>query len=146
MPKATWLTPTASLKNREEVWSRIENNGWKTIEMSLDPQITYFNNHQKHSRMLEYDHYFAFTKTFPIWDPKKPKDNTRYLPNIRENIFQQEKNKPVPALTSLTYGRPTLSTYDEVETAFKRSCATADFYRKKGVLQVEAKEEKQENP
>lgn len=57
--------------------------------MDLVPEISYFNNKQEHSRMLEYDHYFAYTKTFPLWDPNKPKDNTRYLPIIRENIFEQ---------------------------------------------------------
>ncbi|XP_050305571.1 uncharacterized protein LOC126742809 [Anthonomus grandis grandis] len=143
MPKATWYTPIARLKNREEVWSRIENKGWKTIPMDLELEINYFNNRQQHSRLLEYDHYFAFTKTFPLWDPKKAKDNRRFLPTIRENIFQQEKDKPVPALTSLNYGRTTLTFYDEVETAFKRSCPTCDFYRKRGVLEIDDKTEHQ---
>lgn len=57
--------------------------------MDLDPEISYFNNKQKHSQMLQYDLYFAYTNPLPLWDQKKSKDNTRYLPNVRENIFNQ---------------------------------------------------------
>ncbi|KAL1514336.1 hypothetical protein ABEB36_003609 [Hypothenemus hampei] len=145
MPKATWFTPIARLKNREEVWTRIENNGWKTVKMDLDPEISYFNNKSCHSRMLEYDHYFAYTKTFPLWDPKKPKDNTPDLRTIRKNISEQEKDKPVPVLTSLNYGRMTLIPYGEVETTFKRFTATNDFYRKSGGLELDDKTENYAN-
>lgn len=57
--------------------------------------------------------------------------------------YSQEKNKPVPALTSLNYGRSTRAPYDENETAFKRSHATDDFYRKRGILEIEDKPEVQ---
>ncbi|CAG9761277.1 unnamed protein product [Ceutorhynchus assimilis] len=138
--KGTWHTPLASMKNREEVMGRIENKGWKTEKMSLKPEITYFNTVSSHVPLSLYDQYFASTKTFPLWDPKKPKDNSKYLPKIREYIYKQEKNKPVPALTSYTYGLSTLTFYDEIESAFKRSCATNDFYRRRGVMDLDEKD------
>ncbi|XP_030764055.1 uncharacterized protein LOC115888452 isoform X2 [Sitophilus oryzae] len=87
--KATWYTPIARIKNREEVWSRIESRGWKGEKMDLIPEISYFSNPRKSTTMQEYDLYFAYTKMFPLWDPRKPKDNSEYLPVIRENIFAQ---------------------------------------------------------
>lgn len=55
--------------------------------------MTYFNNVSKFHNVQEYDLYFAYTKTFPLWDERKGRDNRCYLPDIRENIFHQVSNR-----------------------------------------------------
>ncbi|XP_076267992.1 uncharacterized protein LOC143201030 [Rhynchophorus ferrugineus] len=87
--KGTWYTPIARIKNRQEVWKRIDDHGWKGEKMELSPEMSYFNNVAVHSRILEYDSYMAYTKMFPLWDPRKRKDNTGYLRMIRDNIYEQ---------------------------------------------------------
>lgn len=59
----------------------------ETIE--LTPELTYFNNPVTHMGKTEYDLFFAYTKTFPLYDQRKIRDNRQYLPDIHENIFQQ---------------------------------------------------------
>lgn len=61
----------------------------KAPSIALDPEITFFNNNFVYERLPEYDLYFAYTKTWPLWDERKTKDNRRFLPDIRENIFEQ---------------------------------------------------------
>ncbi|KAK9892071.1 hypothetical protein WA026_018269 [Henosepilachna vigintioctopunctata] len=101
----------------------------------LEPRMTYFNNKPTHKWKAEYDHFFAYTKIFPLWDRRKAKCNGVYLPDIHENIFQQEKDKPVPVLTSMEYGRPCRPFYDIRENYCRRH-ATNDFYRPRGVMRV----------
>ncbi|CAH1954689.1 unnamed protein product [Acanthoscelides obtectus] len=87
--KATWYTPIASMKNKEEVWQSIDKKGWVAPKMDLVPEISYFNNNFKYDRLPEYDLYFSYTKVLPLWDERKSKDNRRYLPDIWENIHEQ---------------------------------------------------------
>lgn len=58
-------------------------------EIDLTKELTYFNNPVSHTRIKEYDLFFAYTKVFPLYDQRKTRDNRQYLPDIRENIFQQ---------------------------------------------------------
>ncbi|CAH1164409.1 unnamed protein product [Phaedon cochleariae] len=138
--KATWFTPIAVLKNRQEAWKKIDDNGWKAAPVDLDKEITFFNNNSQHRSLPEYDLYFAYTKTLPLWDERKNRDNRRFLPDIHENIFQQEKDKPVPALSSMNYGRPCRTTYDKPEGTFRRQNATSDFKRRRGVACVKERQ------
>nr|CAI5825487.1 unnamed protein product [Callosobruchus analis] len=138
--KATWYTPIASIKNKEEAWQRIDRKGWVAPKMDLEPEISYFNNNFKYERLPEYDLYFSYTKVFPLWDERKSKDNRRYLPDIWENIYEQEKDKPVPAITSMTYGRPCRPPYDYVDATYRKVNARTDFYRRRGVMRVKERQ------
>ncbi|XP_044265957.1 uncharacterized protein LOC123012177 [Tribolium madens] len=139
--KAQWHTPINVIKNKQEVWTVLENTGWKPEKIDTAKTITFFDNPMKRQhRSAEYDLFFAYTKVFPLWDPRKPKDNCQYLRDIRENIYQQEKAKPVPVLTSLNYGLTARRLLDQPETCFKRIHATSDFKRRRGVMKVEERE------
>ncbi|KAL3288165.1 hypothetical protein HHI36_002616, partial [Cryptolaemus montrouzieri] len=46
-----------------------------------------------------------------------------------------ERDKPVPVLTSMEYGRPCRAFYDLQEN-YRRQHATGDFYRPRGVFRV----------
>ncbi|XP_060529499.1 uncharacterized protein LOC132703940 isoform X2 [Cylas formicarius] len=99
--KAQWYTPVARLKNREQVWEIIERKGWKSEKVNTEKEISYFDAAPRYTHLLEYDRYFAFTKAFPLWDPRKPKDNRKYLPTVRENIFEQTiRTKPLFCINS----------------------------------------------
>ncbi|KAJ8949525.1 hypothetical protein NQ314_008224 [Rhamnusium bicolor] len=134
--KATWYTPYIALRQKEIAWQKLDNGGWVAPKVDLSERITYFNNVAKYKRSSEYDLFFSYQKTFPLWDKRKIRDNRPYLPDIHEHIFQEEKDKPVPVLTSMNYGRPCRVQYDETETKFRRQNATADFRRKRGVIRV----------
>ncbi|XP_023018108.2 uncharacterized protein [Leptinotarsa decemlineata] len=131
--KATWYTPIAVLKNKQEGWQKIEDTCWKAPPVDLTKEINYFNNDFQHHSLPEYDLYFAFTKTLPLWDERKGRDNRSYLPDIHDNIFEQEKLKPIPALTSMNYGRPCRVPYDVSDITYRRQNATSDFKRRRGV-------------
>ncbi|KAH0814284.1 hypothetical protein GEV33_008508 [Tenebrio molitor] len=105
-------------------------------KLDTSKPITFFNNPLKWQWSAEYDRFFAYTKIFPLWDQRKPKDNCQYLPDIRENIYEQEKDKPVPVLTSYNYGLPCRRLLDQPETGYRRIQATGDFKRRRGVMKV----------
>ncbi|CAH1365117.1 hypothetical protein MTP99_001410 [Tenebrio molitor] len=134
--KAQWFTPINAMKNKEEVWARLERSGWSSPKLDTSKPITFFNNPLKWQWSAEYDRFFAYTKIFPLWDQRKPKDNCQYLPDIRENIYEQEKDKPVPVLTSYNYGLPCRRLLDQPETGYRRIQATGDFKRRRGVMKV----------
>ncbi|XP_063905687.1 uncharacterized protein LOC135124506 [Zophobas morio] len=139
--KAQWFTPTAAMKNKAEVWTKLENSGWKPPKHDTSKPMTYFNNTTKvHERTPEYDLFFAYTKVFPLWDQKKLKDNCQNKRDIWENINEQEKNKPIPILSSFNYGLAARAHLEYFDPAFRRIHATGDFQRRHGVQPVEEKE------
>ncbi|KAJ8926112.1 hypothetical protein NQ315_009969 [Exocentrus adspersus] len=133
---ATWLNPNALLTGNLQVWTKIDDKGWKPPKLDLDKELNYFDNETQYQTLSEYDLFFSNTKVFPLWDERKPRENRQYLPDLRERIYEQEKDKPVPALTSMTYGRPCRCFYDDLETKFRRHTATKDFTRKNGVMRM----------
>lgn len=63
------------------------------------------------------------------------------LPYMRFLFFLQDKDKPVPALTSHNYGRPCRPFYDFSDRTFNRQDQISDFYRRKGgVVRIEERE------
>ncbi|XP_044746256.1 uncharacterized protein LOC123307856 [Coccinella septempunctata] len=134
-----YRTPVCIMKGLEKQFQKIERGSWQHKPIPLEPQMTFFNNKPTYKWSSEYDHFFAYTKIFPLWDRRKAKCNGVYLPDIHENTFQQEKEKPVPVLTSMVYGRPCRPFYDLQEN-YRRQHATSDFYRPRGVMRVIEKE------
>ncbi|XP_028133837.1 uncharacterized protein LOC114329022 [Diabrotica virgifera virgifera] len=134
MSRAEWFTPVAHQKNYQYFWGKLEDSVPKAVPLDLEPTLSYFNNETTHEYIQEYDLHFNYTKTFPLWDKRKNKDNANYLPDIRENIFEQEKDKPVPVLTSMTYGKLYNVEYDKPEVIYRRQHAIQDFQRRRGVL------------
>lgn len=55
--------------------------------------------------------------------------------------FFQDKDKPVPAVTSHNYGRPCRPFYDFLEKTYNRQDQIGNFYRRKGgVIKIEERE------
>lgn len=40
MPKGTWYTPIARLKNQEQVFTKIDNKGWVSHWTALNYKVT----------------------------------------------------------------------------------------------------------
>lgn len=59
------------------------------VDLTNMNEISYFNSHRKVVHVPEYDLFFAYTKTFPLFDKRKERCNTQYFPDTRENIFRQ---------------------------------------------------------
>ncbi|KAG5871405.1 hypothetical protein JTB14_004957 [Gonioctena quinquepunctata] len=131
--RGQWFTPIAVQKNKNQIYQKLEDTCWKAQPLNLTKEINYFNNDSQHTSLPQYDIYFSYTHTLPLWDIRKIRDNRSYLPDIRENIFEQEKHKPVPALSSMIYGRPCRVPYDISESTHRRKNATSDFKRRRGI-------------
>lgn len=109
--KGEWHTPISTLKHKQTIWEKLEKcervrNLFLTITVILNstvtfffvfqdknidlfPEISYFNNPVTFKPMEEYDLFFAYTKTFPLYDDRKNRENRLYLPDVHERIFQQ---------------------------------------------------------
>ncbi|CAG9854352.1 unnamed protein product [Phyllotreta striolata] len=134
---AQWHHPNLVKMFGDEITDYLENTCWNPPKPpELEKKITYFNNTSTHHRTREYDLYFAFTKVFPLWDQRKNRCNRMFIPDVRENIFEQEKHKQFPVVTSMIYGRPCRVPYDTSEPAFRRANVMADFRRRTGVMMV----------
>lgn len=111
--KTQWYPPhIVSLQNDEHV-KIFERFTCETPKASSEEEITYFGSKLKRKP-------FQMTNEVSLaWDPKKKKDNSTDCISVRNNIFNQEKDKPVPAVSSFQYGR--LKRYDMPSGEFRRS-------------------------
>ncbi|XP_057669146.1 uncharacterized protein LOC130901643 [Diorhabda carinulata] len=134
MPGAEWFTPIASQKIKEHFWQKLEDSSPKAAPVGLEKTITYFNNNKKDEHFQQYDRFFASSRMFPLWDPRKTKENERYLPDIRENIYYEEKDKPVPVLSSMIYGSRIKSAYDRTGAEYRRINIMKDVKSRSGVF------------
>ncbi|KAF2883437.1 hypothetical protein ILUMI_22747 [Ignelater luminosus] len=134
MVKKQYHTPVSVMKHLRDAWGKLERQPFPAVDLTLRKEMTYFDNPSSHKQMQEYDHFFAYTKTFPLWDKRKNRDNRLYLPDIHEHIFEQEKRKAVPVLTSLNYGRPCRVQYDFPCKQYNRNAEIASLYRRHGVM------------
>lgn len=108
--KGEWHTPISVLKHKQTIWEKLEKcERVRILDMTtyirvvychsyfllqdknieLAPEISYFNNPVTFKPLEEYDLFFAYTKTFPLYDDRKSRENRLYLPDIYEGIFQQ---------------------------------------------------------
>ncbi|KAK4884588.1 hypothetical protein RN001_000859 [Aquatica leii] len=109
-----------------------------SVDLTKRKTMTYFDNPTSETTQQEYDLFFAYTKPYPLYDQRKNRDNRGNVKDIRENIFRQEKRKPIAALTSMTYGRPIRfnSQYDFPILQYFRQAEIATLYRRHGVMPV----------
>ncbi|XP_022902187.1 uncharacterized protein [Onthophagus taurus] len=126
-----FITPVAAMENMKLGIKKFENLS-PTFEVDLVNDITYFNKQEKKAEQSAYDLFFAYTKMYPLYDPRKVRENRRYEPDIRENIYRQEAAKAVTAVTSFNYGkRPP---YDIDSGFYHRRNQIAGFYRSRRVI------------
>ncbi|CAH1113994.1 unnamed protein product [Psylliodes chrysocephalus] len=133
---AEWHHPNHVKAYYDAITSKLEDTCWNPPRPDSTKKLTYFNNVSEHTRAKEYDLYFAYTKKYPLWDQRKNKENRLFVPDVRENIFQQEINKPFPVVTSMTYGRPCRPAYDASDPLYRRVNAMGNFMRRRGVMRV----------
>ncbi|KAB0803975.1 hypothetical protein PPYR_00945 [Photinus pyralis] len=133
-PKTEFKTPISIMKSKEQAWAKLERAPFPAPDLTKLKTMTYFDNPINYEFKQEYDHFFAFTKTLPLFDHRKRTDNRAYPADIREHIFQQEKRKAVPATTSLVYGRPCRVQIDFPMMQYFRQAEIASMYRRSGVM------------
>ncbi|KAI4467422.1 hypothetical protein MML48_2g00006256 [Holotrichia oblita] len=126
-----WLTPVAHMRNMENMFTKLEKTDILQ-HVDLEKDISYFRNERAKGHTAAFDLFFSYTKTFPLFDPRKCRDDRKYLPDTWENIYEQEEGKPVPALTSMLYGRRPL--YDSPPGKHNRRAHIQNFYRKRQVF------------
>ncbi|GJQ78447.1 hypothetical protein Trydic_g11566 [Trypoxylus dichotomus] len=129
--RAEWQTPVAYMKNRQEIFAKLDKTDI-IRPLDLEKEISYFNNERAKGHTAAFDLFFAYTKTFPLFDSRKFRDDRKYLPDIWKNIHEQEEGKAVPALTSMQYGRRPI--YDPPTGHHHRQSHSSSIYRKRQVF------------
>ncbi|KAF5280460.1 hypothetical protein FQR65_LT03269 [Abscondita terminalis] len=136
MKRLLYVPPTIFIKSREEQWEKLENYKFIGEDLTEKETIPYFNNKSDHVAQQQYDLFFSFTKSFPLYDQRKSRDNRGYPNDIYKNIFKQERNKAIPPTSSMMYGRPIRlknhSDYPMPENYKQAQIET--FYRRHGVM------------
>ncbi|XP_071498240.1 cilia- and flagella-associated protein 90-like [Diadema antillarum] len=88
--------------------------------------ITYFNNNKKHEYNSTYDRLFHVKHGYQSKIHRDDREHTRGL-----NVFEEESNKAVPALTSSAYGhRPPIEMNTRQHARIER--VMKGFYRTRG--------------
>ncbi|KAK9727542.1 hypothetical protein QE152_g19136 [Popillia japonica] len=87
-----WQTPVAYMRNMEAMFTKLEKTDILK-PLDLENEISYFKNERAKGHTAAFDLFFAYTKTFPLFDHRKCRDDRKYLPDVWANIYEQCGNR-----------------------------------------------------
>ncbi|XP_056154942.1 cilia- and flagella-associated protein 90 [Lampris incognitus] len=96
-------------------------------------ETTYFNSESKTSDVLVYDRLFKWAEG---WDSRQHRDDRKHSNGRGLHVYEEEKSRVVPLLSSSEYGRrPVPERYQSEKQFVRVAHVQKEFFRKNGITQ-----------